>query len=138
MRIGKKDTTPIPFKQEIADDIERLFKSGVKLKVIFDYIQKYDDAPRSYDRMAKLYKQVIASARADIQSEMGAVVIGAAREGDWKAAEFFLKTKAGWNQTIEVEEVDSEEKEETGAIDDLIALLGMASEDEEDEQGKEQ
>ena len=133
MKIGKKNPTPIPFVQEIADDIERLFKAGVKLKVIFDYIQKYDDAPRSYDKMVNLYKQVIASARADIQSEMGAVVIGAAREGDWKAAEFFLKTKAGWNQTIEVEEVDSEEKEETGAIDDLIALLGLSDEDEKEE-----
>jgi hypothetical protein len=132
MKFGKKDTTPVPFVQEIADDIERLFKSGVKLKVIFDYIQKYDDAPRSYDKMAKLYKQTIASARADIQSEMGGVVISAAREGDWKAAEFFLKTKAGWNQTIEVEEVDSEEKEETGAIDDLIALLGMTEEDKDE------
>jgi hypothetical protein len=132
MKFGKKDTTKVPFVQEIADDIERLFKSGVKLKVIFDYIQKYDDAPRSYDKMANLYKQTIASARADIQSEMGGVVISAAREGDWKAAEFFLKTKAGWNQTIEVEEVDSEEKEETGAIDDLIALLGMTEEDKDE------
>lgn len=133
MKFGKKDTTPVPFVQEIADEIERLFKAGVKLKVIFDYIQKYDDAPRSYDTMAKLYKQTIASARADIQSEMGGVVISAAREGDWKAAEFFLKTKAGWNQTIEVEEVDSDDKEETGAIDDLIALLGIEQEDDKEE-----
>jgi hypothetical protein len=122
-RLGLNEKTPhIP---EIASEIDRLIRSGVKMKVIFDYIQQFDQAPHSYMTFMKVYKTDIAKARSDIQSEMGSVVIEAARGGDWKAAELFLRTKAGWNQTIEVEEVDSEEKEETGAIDELIALLGI-------------
>jgi hypothetical protein len=49
-----------------------------------------------------------------------------------KAAELFLRSKAGWNPTIKIEEVDPEDiKEDTGAIDDLMALLGKAKLKEE-------
>jgi len=42
-----------------------------------------------------------------------------------KAAELFLRSKAGWNPTLKIEEVEPDEvKEDTAAIDDLLALLG--------------
>jgi hypothetical protein len=75
--------------------------------------------------MYKTYRDDIAQARADIQEAVGAVVVNKALEGDLKAAELFLRSKAGWNPTVKIEEVDPEDiKEDTGAIDDLMALLG--------------
>jgi hypothetical protein len=76
--------------------------------------------------MYKTYRDDIAQARADIQEAVGAVVVNKALEGDLKAAELFLRSKAGWNPTLKIEEVDPEEtNEDTGAIEDLMALLNL-------------
>ena len=114
----------------IATYIRKAIRAGVAMKVILDDIQKYDDAPRSMNGMYTTYRHDIAEARATIQEEVGAVVVKKALEGDMKAAELFLRSKAGWNPTIKIEEVDPEdEKEDTGAIDDLLALLGRKKEE---------
>jgi len=109
----------------IATYIRKAIRAGVAMKVILDEIQRYENAPSSMNGMYKTYRQDIATARAEIQELVGSVVVNKALEGDLKAAELFLRSKAGWNPTIKVEEVDPEEvKEDTGAIDDLLALLG--------------
>jgi len=73
----------------------------------------------------RTYSDCIASGRAKIQGEGGAVVVAKALDGDMKAAELFLRSKAGWNPTLKIEEVEPEDvNEDTGAIDDLLALLG--------------
>jgi hypothetical protein len=114
----------------IATYIRKAIRAGVAMKVILDRIQKYDHAPSSMNGMYKTYRNDIAEARADIQEAVGNVVVNKALEGDMKAAELFLRSKAGWNPTIKIEEVDPEEvKEDTGAIDDLLALLGKKSND---------
>lgn len=108
----------------IAKVIRQKIKAGVAMKVILDDIQKYDGAPTSMNGMYKTYRNDIAEARSDIHEEIGAVVVQKAREGDLKAAELFLRSKAGWNPTIKVEEADPEDTAaDTGAIDDLLALL---------------
>jgi hypothetical protein len=110
----------------IATYIRKAIKAGVSMKVILDNIQKYDHAPSSMNGMYKTYREDIAAARADIQEAVGAVVVAKALEGDLKAAELFLRSKAGWNPTLKIEEVEPDEvKEETGAIDDLMALLNL-------------
>ena len=107
--------------------IRKAIKAGVSMKVILDNIQKYEHAPSSMNGMYKTYREDIASARADIQEAVGAVVVQKALDGDMKAAELFLRSKAGWNPTIKIEEVDPDEiKEDTAAIDDLMALLGRS------------
>lgn len=117
----------------IATYIRRAIKAGVSMKVILDNIQKYDHAPTSMNGMYKTYRNDIAEARADIQEAVGAVVVNKALEGDLKAAELFLRSKAGWNPTVKIEEVDPEDaKEETGAIDDLLALLGRNKKEPEE------
>jgi hypothetical protein len=109
----------------IATYIRKAIRAGVAMKVILDNIQKYDHAPSSMNGMYKTYRNDIAESRATIQEEVGAVLVKKALDGDMKAVELFLRSKAGWNPTIKVEEVDPEEvKEDTGAIDDLLALLG--------------
>ena len=110
---------------KIATYIRKAIRAGVSMKVILDNIQNYDHAPSSMNGMYKTYRDDIAQARADIQEAVGAVVVNKALDGDLKAAELFLRSKAGWNPTIKIEEVDPEDiKEDTGAIDDLLALLG--------------
>lgn len=109
----------------IAAYIRKAIRAGVAMKVILDNIQKYDHAPSSMNGMYHTYRNDIAEARADIQEAVGTVVVTKALGGDMKAAELFLRSKAGWNPTIKIEEVDPEDiKEDTGAIDDLLALLG--------------
>jgi hypothetical protein len=47
-----------------------------------------------------------------------------------KAAELFLRSKAGWSPTQTVVEVDADiETEQTSAIDDLISLLNVKKKD---------
>jgi hypothetical protein len=117
----------------IATYIRKAIRAGVAMKVILDNIQKYDHAPSSMNGMYKTYRNDIAEARADIQEAVGNVVVDKALGGDLKAAELFLRSKAGWNPTIKVEEVDPEEvKEDTGAIDDLMALLGRSKKNPEE------
>lgn len=117
---------PCPHNQTIATKIRAGIKAGVSMRVIFDEIQKYKDAPRSYTTFYKVYREDIADARSDIQTKVGNVVVKAALDGDIKAAELFLRSRAGWNPTVKVVEEDPEDvSEDTGAIDDLLALLGI-------------
>lgn len=117
----------------IATYIRKAIKAGVSMKVILDNIQKYDHAPSSMNGMYKTYREDIAAARADIQEAVGAVVVAKALEGDLKAAELFLRSKAGWNPTLKIEEVEPDEvKEDTAAIDDLLALLGRKKAEKEE------
>ena len=110
---------------KIATYIRKAIRAGVSMKVILDNIQNYDHAPSSMAGMYSAYRNDIAEARANIQEAVGSVVVEKALSGDMKAAELFLRSKAGWNPTIKIEEVDPEDiKEDTGAIDDLMALLG--------------
>jgi len=110
---------------KIATYIRKAIRAGVSMKVILDNIQSYDHAPSSMNGMYKTYRDDIAQARADIQEAVGAVVVNKALEGDLKAAELFLRSKAGWNPTIKILEEDPDDvPEDTGAIDDLMALLG--------------
>lgn len=110
---------------KIATYIRKAIRAGVSMKVILDNIQTYEHAPTSMNGMYKTYRDDIAQARADIQEAVGAVVVAKALDGDLKAAELFLRSKAGWNPTLKIEEVEPDDiKEDTGAIEDLMALLG--------------
>jgi hypothetical protein len=116
---------------KIATYIRKAIRAGVSMKVILDSIQNYDHAPSSMNGMYKTYRDDIAQARADIQEAVGAVVVNKALEGDLRAAELFLRSKAGWSPTQTIVEVDNEvETEQTSAIDDLIALLGVKDKNE--------
>ena len=110
----------------IATYIRKAIKAGVSMKVIMDEIQRFDHAPTSLNGLYTTYRQDIASARAEIQEAVGSVVVAKALDGDLKAAELFLRSKAGWSPTQVVVEADlSDETEQTSAIDDLINLLGV-------------
>jgi hypothetical protein len=124
--MGKPFPKALKHKLNIATEIRRKIKAGVSMKVILDDIQRFEGAPTSMNGMYKTYRNDIAEARSLIHEQVGAVVVQKAIEGDLKAAELFLRSKAGWNPTIKVEEVDPEDvSEDTGAIDELLALLNV-------------
>lgn len=125
---------PLPHDLKIATKIRAGIAAGVSMRVIFDSVATMKNAPKSYQTFYKIYRDDIADARASIQEEIGSVVITAARGGDIKAAELFLRSRAGWSPTVRVEDVDPEDvAEDTGAIDDLLTLLGMEKTNGKDE-----
>ena len=92
----------------IATYIRKAIRAGVSMKVILDEIQRFDNAPSSMNGMYKTYRQDIASARAEIQEAVGSVVVAKALDGDLKAAELFLRSKAGWSPTQTIVEAEPE------------------------------
>jgi hypothetical protein len=120
----------LKYSEVIAKAVRQGIRNGVAVKDIMASIQKYQLAPSSSATFYKLYGDDIAQERADIVGQIGAVVIQQALEGDFKAAEFYLRSKGGWSPTqtnIEVEG-SGDADEDTGAIDSLMSLLGKSNE----------
>ena len=116
----------LKYSETIAKAVRQGIRNGVAVKDIMASIQKYQQAPSSSATFYKLYGDTIAQERADIVGQIGSVVIQQALEGDFKAAEFYLRSKGGWSPTqtnIEVEG-SGDADEDTGAIDSLMTLLG--------------
>lgn len=125
--------SPLPHDIKIASKIRAGIKAGVSMRVIFDSVATMKNAPKSYQTFYKIYRDDIADARSDIQEKIGNVVVSAALEGDLKAAELFLRSRAGWNPVTKIVEEDPEDvSEDTGAIDDLLALLGKKKPEQEE------
>ena len=116
----------LKYSENIAKAVRTGIRNGVAVKDIMASIQKYQLAPSSTATFYKLYGEDIAQERADIVGQIGSVVIQQALDGDFKAAEFYLRSKGGWSPTqtnIEVEG-PADADEDTGAIDSLMTLLG--------------
>lgn len=116
----------IPYSEIIAKKVREGIRSGVSVKDIMASIQKYQNAPSSTATFYKLYGQDIADVKADIVGQVGSVVIQQALDGDFKAAELFLRSKGGWSPTQTINETELSEDPDTdeSAIDSLITLLG--------------
>lgn len=120
---------PLPYSEVIAKNVRKGIRNGVSVKDIMASIQKYQNAPSSSATFYKLYGDDIAQERADIVGQVGGVVIQQALDGDFKAAELFLRSKGGWSPTqtnIELE-ADSNPDEDVSAIDSLMTLLGKTN-----------
>jgi len=120
---------PLPYSEVIAKNVRKGIRNGVSVKDIMASIQKYQNAPSSSATFYKLYGDDIAQERAEIVGQVGGVVIQQALDGDFKAAELFLRSKGGWSPTqtnIELE-ADSNPDEDVSAIDSLMTLLGKTN-----------
>lgn len=125
----------IKYSEVIAKKVKEGIRSGVSVKDIMASIQKYQNAPSSSATFYKLYGNDIAETRADIVGQVGSVVVQQALDGDFKAAELFLRSKGGWSPTqtnIEVE-ADGSPDEDLSAIDSLMTLLGKNNGSDTDE-----
>lgn len=116
----------IEYSEVIAKNVRKGIRSGVAIKDIMASIQKYQNAPRSMATFYKLYGEDIAEVRADIVGQIGDVVVQQALDGDFKAAEFYLRSKGGWspNSTVNEVEQDTDPDMDDSAIDTLMSLLG--------------
>jgi hypothetical protein len=119
----------LPYSAVIAKKVREGIRSGVAVKDILSSIQKYQNAPSSTATFYKLYGEDIAEEKAAIVGAVGSVVIQQALDGDFKAAELFLRSKGGWSPTqtqVEVEGTEDADTDES-AIDALMNLLGKSS-----------
>ena len=125
-----------PYSEAIAKKVEKLVRGGVSIKVIMGAIAHLQHAPTTFVTFKKLYGGLVEQTKADMIEEVGSVVIKAAKEGDMKAAEFFLRSKGGWSPNSTVNEVEQEEDpdENSGAIDSLMTLLGKSRGDTDKEE----
>ena len=119
------------YSEPIAKAVRQGIRNGVSIKDIMASIQKYQEAPKSTKGFYQLYGDVIAETRAEIVGAIGSVVVDKALEGDFKAAEFYLRSKGGWspNSTVNEVEQNTDPDEDTSAIDSLMTLLGKSTED---------
>lgn len=116
------------YSENIAKAVRKGIRNGVAVRDILASIQKYQQAPSSTATFYKLYGEDIAAERADIVGQVGSVVIQQALDGDFKAAELFLRSKGGWSPTqtnVEVEGTEDPDTDES-AIDSLMTLLGKS------------
>lgn len=124
----------LPYSAVIAKKVREGIRSGVSVKDILSSIQKYQNAPSSTATFYKLYGEDIAEEKASIVGAVGSVVIQQALDGDFKAAELFLRSKGGWSPTqtqVEVEGTEDADTDES-AIDALMNLLGKSSDNSTD------
>lgn len=114
------------YSEIIAKSVRQGIRNGVSIKDIMGSIQKYQNAPSSSATFYKLYGKDISETKADIVGKIGSVVVQAALEGDFKAAEFYLRAKGGWspNSTINEVEQETDPDIDVSAIDSLMGLLG--------------
>ena len=124
----------LPYSAVIAKKVREGIRSGVAVKDILSSIQKYQNAPSSTATFYKLYGEDIAEEKASIVGAVGSVVIQQALDGDFKAAELFLRSKGGWSPTqTQVEEEGTEDADtDESAIDALMNLLGKSSDNSTD------
>ena len=129
----------IKYSENIAKAVRSGIRNGVAVKDIMASIQKYQQAPSSSATFYKLYGADIAAERAEIVGQVGSVVIQQALDGDFKAAELFLRSKGGWSPTqtnVEVES-SSDPDEDVSAIDSLMTLLGKKDDSSNNGEGSE-
>jgi len=129
----------IKYSENIAKAVRSGIRNGVAVKDIMASIQKYQQAPSSSATFYKLYGDDIAAERAEIVGQIGSVVIQQALDGDFKAAELFLRSKGGWSPTqtnVEVES-SSDPDEDISAIDSLMTLLGKKDDSSNNGEGSE-
>lgn len=125
-------TAPIPYSKPVENYIKKCIRGGVTIKDMLAGMQKYQNAPKHASTLYKLYGNVIAEEKADLNQKVGSKVIDQALAGDFKSQELFLRSKAGWSPTHTVNEVDQNNDPDTdlSAMDSLLELLGKKDEDD--------
>ena len=98
-------------------------------------LNEYDTVKNILIKHDCLHKDIeISQTRADIIGKIGNVVINSALQGDFKAAEFYLRSKGGWspNSTVNEVEQETDPDEDLAAVDSVMSLLGKNINPDED------
>jgi hypothetical protein len=121
----------LPYDMKIAETVQRMVASGVSVNVIFDTTKEMKNGPQSLTTFYKLYRKDLVAARAALHGGVGSLIVKKAMDGDVKLLELLAKTKLGWSEKVIVEEQDPNSMDEnTSAIDDLLAKLGLRDSDD--------
>jgi len=125
----------LPYSKNVEKHVLDCIQGGVGIREMLASMQHLQNAPKSLSTLYKIYGQIIHSERARINAAVGRKVIDQALEGDFKSQELFLRSKGGWSpkETIETTEGIDEDTDES-AVDSLMTLLGLDSDDPTSEQ----
>ena len=120
----------LPYSKNVEKHVLECIQGGVGIREMLASMQHLQNAPKSLSTLYKIYGQIIHSERARINAAVGRKVIDQALEGDFKSQELFLRSKGGWSpkETVETGEALDEDTDES-AIDSLMTLLGLDSDD---------
>ena len=123
----------LPKNPNIARKVREGMEGDVPVSVIFSSVLHMKNAPQSLTTFYKLYREDMDEVRfRDIQ-EIGSKLKQAAKEGDFKSQEFYLRSHGGWSPSshIQNQEVGTQEEENEGAVNALMAALGKETDTEE-------
>ena len=125
----------LPYSKNVEKHVLDCIQGGVGIREMLASMQHLQNAPKSLSTLYKIYGQIIHSERARINAAVGRKVIDQALEGDFKSQELFLRSKGGWSpkETVETGEALDEDTDES-AVDSLMTLLGLDSDDPTSEQ----
>ena len=120
----------LPYSKNVEKHVLECIQGGVGIREMLASMQHLQNAPKSLSTLYKIYGQIIHSERARINAAVGRKVIDQALEGDFKSQELFLRSKGGWSpkETVETTEGIDEDTDES-AVDSLMTLLGLDSDD---------
>lgn len=124
----------LPKNPNIARKVREGIAGGVSVQQIFKSVLHMKNAPQSYTTFYKLYREDMDDVKFSLDAKVGKTVIDQALEGDFKAAEFYLRSRAGWSPSshVQQEEVGAEDEETEGVVNRLTGLLGLSDDDEDD------
>lgn len=129
----------LPKNPNIARKVREGIAGGVSVQQIFKSVLHMKNAPQSYTTFYKLYREDMDDVKFSLDAKVGKTVIDQALEGDFKAAEFYLRSRAGWSPSshVQQEEVGAEDEETEGVVNRLTGLLGLSDDDDADGDDKE-
>lgn len=124
----------LPKNPNIARKVREGIAGGVSVQQIFKSVLHMKNAPQSYTTFYKLYREDMDEVKFTLDAKVGKTVIDQALDGDFKAAEFYLRSRAGWSPSshVQQEEVGAEDEETEGVVNRLTGLLGLSDDDEDD------
>ena len=122
----------LPKNPNIARKVREGIKGGVAVTQIFKSVLHMKNAPQSLTTFYKLYRQDMDEVKFEIDQKVGKTVIDQALKGDFKSQELYLRSRAGWSPSSHVkeQEVGTEEEENEGAVNALMAALGKETDEE--------
>ena len=124
-----KSQTVYKRDKTIARKIREGILNGLSLTRIHDSLRHYSNCPSSWTTINKIYGKDIAEARAEIDGKVTDLAFKRMENGSDKLIELYLRSKAGWNPTVNINEID----DAVDAVDILMEKLGKKSKDEESE-----
>ena len=121
-----------PHSKEIADKVYYGIKRGMTIQKVYDSVSHRNDCPTSARHFSRIYAQEIKQAKYDLDDEILGHAHKRMEEGSDKLIDLFLRAKVGVNPVDKVQEVDSDNPEESDALSVLMEKLGKKAPDDSD------